>query len=324
MPVTSFNTTDVDEASAVASRVFYRHTLEPIRPKNFAANLTFGTFGKLTAGLVNYSSELRSDVGGLDMTYSVGVPLRGDFDARFGRTDVNCNTSTAIVATPTSRISFRGWTCSSDTLLVLKLDRETLDGHLRKLLGREHVGEIRFNPSLNLAEGRGAQWLQLASTLALTLTSASSSSERDFATNPLMSAQLSSLIMTGLLLATDNPYRDDLDAWTKPIASRLVRHAVEIIESRANEPLTIPDIAAEIGCSVRSLQLGYRKHLNMTPRAHLARVRLAHAHTALSAASPATTTVAEVAAQWGFNSSGRFAAQYRKVYGVVPYSTLSM
>jgi AraC-like DNA-binding protein len=45
-------------------------------------------------------------------------------------------------------------------------------------------------------------------------------------------------------------------------------------------------------------------------------------HLELRAADPATTTISQVAARWGFRHQGRFAAEYRRRYGVQPTDTL--
>ncbi len=60
-----------------------------------------------------------------------------------------------------------------------------------------------------------------------------------------------------------------------------------------------------------------------TPIAYLRRVRLERAHRDLRAADPrAGTTVAEIAARWGFAPHGRFAALYQSCYGHAPSHTL--
>jgi AraC-like DNA-binding protein len=70
------------------------------------------------------------------------------------------------------------------------------------------------------------------------------------------------------------------------------------------------------------LQQGFQRALGMSPTQYLRQVRLREAHRELAAADPAGTTVAELAARWGFAHQGRFAAQYRRRYGVSPADTL--
>ena len=99
--------------------------------------------------------------------------------------------------------------------------------------------------------------------------------------------------------------------------------ARDYIEANADRDITLADIAAAAFASPRAVQLSFRRHLDTTPMAYLRRVRLERAHVELGASSPADgTTVTQVAAHWGFASMGRFAQDYRAVYGVRPSETL--
>jgi transcriptional regulator GlxA family with amidase domain len=55
---------------------------------------------------------------------------------------------------------------------------------------------------------------------------------------------------------------------------------------------------------------------------YLRGVRLRHTHDDLLAADPTTTTVAEIAARWGFGHMGRFSAEYHRHHGEYPKATL--
>jgi transcriptional regulator GlxA family with amidase domain len=56
--------------------------------------------------------------------------------------------------------------------------------------------------------------------------------------------------------------------------------------------------------------------------AYLRRVRLEHVHRDLLGADPTRTTVAAVAARWGFHNHSRFAAHYQAAYGLLPSQAL--
>lgn len=101
-----------------------------------------------------------------------------------------------------------------------------------------------------------------------------------------------------------------------------LRRAVAFIDDNAHRDISPADIASEAHVSVRAMQLAFRRHLDITPRGYLRRVRLAHAHRDLLAADPHGTTVMSIAARWGFSDHSRFTAQYRAVYGVIPSWTL--
>lgn len=319
MTVSSFRSGNVDEARALAHRAFYEVQMEPARTSSlpFRFGMTFDSAGSIKFGTVNFGCEMRVSADRFDKTYTIAVPMKGVFPFTFKRDDVTAGPTTAVVITPTSELTYRGYPTGLERLFMLTFSEETLQNELRRLLGRDHIGAIALAPSLDVRTGLGAQWRQLASSLALSLAT-----PNGLVTNPMMAASLSSAILTGLLLASDHPYRNDLDAWTRSVPPAVIRRAKDIIESRAHEVLTIPQIADEIGCSVSALQSGYRKHLNMTPREHLGRVRMDRAHSMLKSAHSGSTSVAETAAAWGFRHPGRFAAQYRKTYGVFPSATL--
>ncbi len=101
-----------------------------------------------------------------------------------------------------------------------------------------------------------------------------------------------------------------------------VRRAVAFIDDHAAEPIGLTEIAAAARLGSRAVQEAFRRHLDATPMSYLRRVRLERAHHELRAADPAATTVAEVAARWGFAHHGRFAALYQSHYGHPPSRTL--
>lgn len=105
-------------------------------------------------------------------------------------------------------------------------------------------------------------------------------------------------------------------------SSSTLRRAVAYIDDHVAADISLSDIALAAHVSVRAVQLAFRRHLDTTPMAYLRRVRLDHAHRALVAADPRYTTVAAVAARWGFANHSRFTALYRETYGVLPRTTL--
>jgi transcriptional regulator GlxA family with amidase domain len=129
-------------------------------------------------------------------------------------------------------------------------------------------------------------------------------------------------VMTGLLLAASHRHRDELDRPPPAVGAPVVRRAREFIESHAGEPLTVADIARGAGVGIRGLQHGFRRSVGMSPTEYLRQVRLRRVHEELRAADATATTVAQVAARWGFPHQGRFAVRYRERYGVAPVLTL--
>ncbi len=101
-----------------------------------------------------------------------------------------------------------------------------------------------------------------------------------------------------------------------------LRRAAAYIDSNAHSDITLADIASAVHVTTRTVQYMFRRHMDMSPMEYLRRVRMDHAHRQLLSADPETTSVQQIAAQWGFAHPGRFSALYRKTYGRNPSDTL--
>jgi transcriptional regulator GlxA family with amidase domain len=94
------------------------------------------------------------------------------------------------------------------------------------------------------------------------------------------------------------------------------------MHAHADHPFTPAALARVAGCSVRSLQEGFRRHIGLSPLQYLRQVRLEHARHDLVSADADDTTVTDIACHWGFTHLGRFAGTYRTKYGRSPSDTL--
>jgi transcriptional regulator GlxA family with amidase domain len=92
------------------------------------------------------------------------------------------------------------------------------------------------------------------------------------------------------------------------------------MEDRAEEDLSLAELARECRVSTRTLQYAFRRQLGCTPSDYLRRIRLDLARQALREGS--ATSVGDVAARFGFHNPGRFAAEYRGLFDENPRQTL--
>lgn len=101
-----------------------------------------------------------------------------------------------------------------------------------------------------------------------------------------------------------------------------VRKAEEIMHARSDEPLSMAELAREVGVGLRSLQLAFIEARAMEPRDVLLRFRLDRARERLLKPGP-TDTVTSIALDCGFAHLGRFPAAYRTAFGELPAETLA-
>jgi transcriptional regulator GlxA family with amidase domain len=100
-----------------------------------------------------------------------------------------------------------------------------------------------------------------------------------------------------------------------------VRRAEEFLRASAEKTVTIENVAQAAGCSVRALQLAFRRYRNITPMEALRHIRLEQAR-AETLMADGSQSVIEIAMKFGFCHPGRFANQYKLLFGEYPSEVL--
>lgn len=103
-----------------------------------------------------------------------------------------------------------------------------------------------------------------------------------------------------------------------------VMHRFErALEEHEGEPLYLLELCAELDVSDRQLRLYCQEQLGMSPHRYLWLRRMHMARRALALAHASATTVTSIATGHGFGELGRFAVQYRRLFGESPSATLA-
>ena len=101
---------------------------------------------------------------------------------------------------------------------------------------------------------------------------------------------------------------------------RAMRRAKEFIHAHLSQAMRIHDIASHANVSMRTLELLFKRHEDLTPSDYVRRHRLHAAHEALAKGQGESVT--DIAMAHGFVHLGRFASLYRQTYGQSPSETL--
>lgn len=96
----------------------------------------------------------------------------------------------------------------------------------------------------------------------------------------------------------------------------------ELLAANYDRPLHLAEICAAIGVSERTLRVSCVEHLGMGPVRYLWLRRMHLARRALVLTAPGSATVTEIATANGFWELGRFAVEYRALFGETPSATL--
>ena len=103
----------------------------------------------------------------------------------------------------------------------------------------------------------------------------------------------------------------------------IMRRFHRAIERHLDEPLYMSDLSRQLGVSARTLQVCCQEHLGMGPKHFLLLRRMHLVRRALRESTPADTTVTEILTRYGFWHFGRFAVEYKALFGEAPSATLA-
>jgi AraC-like DNA-binding protein len=188
---------------------------------------------------------------------------------------------------------------------------------LNELMQAVHQVEVRLQDALPVAARLGE-----ARRLSELLTYITRQFDDDLPLSEKAGAAMAVLLEEVLCDLIARSTEGLTDKRALPAAWLRVRMAEEFMRVRSDEPLSMAEVAQEVGVGLRSLQLAFLEVRAMGPRDVLLRMRLDRARERLLAAKPADT-VTSIALDCGFAHLGRFPAAYRIAFGELPTETLA-
>jgi transcriptional regulator GlxA family with amidase domain len=133
---------------------------------------------------------------------------------------------------------------------------------------------------------------------------------------PLALRQFEQFSMTTLLLAHRHNYTAALGRPAPELAPRDVRRALDFMHAHLGAALTLGDLVAATGVPGRTLRAQFQRFKGVSPMAYLRRVRFDQARAELLRRDG--RSVAQIARACGFEHMGRFAVEYRRLFGESP------
>jgi AraC-like DNA-binding protein len=104
--------------------------------------------------------------------------------------------------------------------------------------------------------------------------------------------------------------------------TRVMRRLEEVLRANPEGPLHMADLCKATSVSYGTLYGCAQEHLGMSPKRYLLLRRMHLTWRALRKADAETTTVTEIATNYGFWELGRFSVAYRSLFGESPSTTL--
>ena len=211
---------------------------------------------------------------------------------------------------------FRAMTSDGNSRLMLTLPAGLLHQQLATLLDGEQVGSVVLQPVFDATLGAGATIRRMIDSLFAELAHSDS-----LLANEIAIRSFEEHLTLCVLLGLPHNHSERLLQQRTTAAPANVKRAEEFMRSNVREPLTIEAIAIAAGCSVRALQLAFRRFRGTTPTAALQRFRLEAARVEVLRVEQGQS-LARIAAEHGFSNPSRFAQLFRRAYGTYPSEVL--
>lgn len=126
------------------------------------------------------------------------------------------------------------------------------------------------------------------------------------------------------VLARASAERDGLPKLSATERLRIVTEASECVRRNSDEALRMDSLCQATGTPLHTLERAFAEVVGMSPKRYFTLQRMAAVRSELidGAAEGRPVVVTEVATKWGFWHLGRFAAEYKTLYGESPSATL--
>ena len=183
------------------------------------------------------------------------------------------------------------------------------------LFNGSDVGDLDFD-TIDCRNGAGASLRRLTEFLFSELARPDS-----LFTHPASIALTEELLVHAVLMGLSHNRSALLARQNSAAAPGNIRRAEEFIRANADQAITVESVARAAGCSIRALQLGFRRFRNTTRCRRCARPGLERARDEI-VRSDGALSVIDVAARHGFGNAGRFSDIYRQAFGEYPSETL--
>ncbi|WP_424891246.1 AraC family transcriptional regulator [Streptomyces sp. XH2] len=309
---------DLEETREIISSAYSPYQLSVLGdPKEFSAWYAEGGFPGITVSGLQYGAETLVAPQPLDSYLLVCQLVRGRVRVMSpGREERVVGPGQTYVLDPYR--SFQVHWSPGARMTTLRLDRETVERAAADALGVEGPLRARFSLNGTVSAAAARSWAGISAAVHREVLG-----EGVARSSPLVAGHLTQST-AAILMQSHELITQGVDA-QRPgeVAHPAVRRAMALAEERADQPLTLADLAAAARVSPRALQEAFRRHVDTTPLGYLREVRLGRAHQELAAArGDGDVTVAEVAYRWGFNNLGRFSGYYQRRFGRPPSRTL--
>jgi AraC-like DNA-binding protein len=305
----------VDAISQVSNSVS-PHRLRPLQPSatRFKCSSSALDLGHCSLLYVQYGFDVEIDVDPAEDFYFVKSTIAGTGRLRCGDESAITSCRSIFITRPTERS--RILMTPQCRHLTARIARAPLEARLAQRLDRRLTTPLRFEFQVPSDSEFGKGWRHLLSHICQL-----SSDTPSILAPTAVRKGYAQTMMDMLIYCAPHNYSSSISTDRSRPIPWYVGRAREYVHRRMTEVLTVAELAASVGTTVRTLQNGFRLAFDITPAEYIRRERIKALHQALLAADP-TQSVTSMMQGLGIASFGRYAQYYRQQIGETPSQTL--
>jgi AraC-like DNA-binding protein len=312
------DTADIDEATALLRPAFFPVDIAPSGRNPLHIRIMAERLPLLSVGYLELGGEAVLRAAGIP-GYHVTIAVSGHTVTKWG--DRHASTVTAPGAATLFKPGADGeLTCSQDCAQFgVKIAPSAMHHELESLLNRPVHAPVEFARRLDLTDAATLDWLTLVGVLGR-----QAGRVNGLLRHRLAVANLQQLLIEGLLLTQPHNYTDELSDDGMPASQAVVKRAIDLMRCYPESAWTTAELARATGVSSRALQKAFARSGEPPPMTYLRQLRLHRVRCELADASRtgSQAAVTTAAGRWGFVHLGRFAQQYRQLFGESPSQTV--
>ncbi len=211
--------------------------------------------------------------------------------------------------------AFAGITIKECRSSFVGIFRHSVEEVLAKLLNRSIRQPLSFESEIDLKSDFGVSLKEFLKFLGRAKDPAQMFS------SPLIEKELELALLSCLLKGVANNYSDEIVYHTRGAFACYVEKARSFIAVNLHEDIKLGDIANSVGVCPRLLQKAFSQHCGCSPMQFLTQTRLNRIHQDLEQAT-SSVKITDVMMRYGFIQGGKFAKEYRQLFGENPSETL--
>lgn len=202
-------------------------------------------------------------------------------------------------------------------LSVIRIEASAMRSVLASMRQVRWSGPLVLENQVDLTSGAALRY-----SAALGLIHSESLAEGSLLSQGVGAEQIAQFFISSLLWMQSEEMRQHFVSPAQA-ASVPLRKATNYIREHISEEITLADVAAAAGVSIRHVQNLFKEHYGQRPREYIRALRLDGAHRDLLTSDVTQASVAHIASEWGWNSPSYFSAQYFQRFGRYPHETLA-